>query len=311
MMSPQNNVAHREPFGGLDARLAAGRAWEARRRVLRARAARYEVADDDRRLDRVARCAARLAGTVLERFGWGRHQRGGWRKRKEAPVGRVEESPAVAALRDVELRRDIRAAFGPGGSAADGQFRRDHLDDLRAKARANLDRLIANARTSQVAAARILREAEWTSSAREMTVAYCGDPLEERLEESILARLEPTDQLRREVLRRRLAQVRAKLAGPKPSAVEGHLVARAGTCWLALLECELAVLGPDAHPTEEAQRRLDHANRRFLDVMKALDSVRRRVPAHHLAMVRLVDELPALPAADPPPPAIDVTPEPR
>src|SRR3954454_18710095 len=71
-----------------------------------------------------------------------------------------------------------------------------------------------------------------------------------------------------EAMKRRLAELKAELAGPSPSVLERLLVDRVGVCWLQVHYLDLAALsGTSAGNTPQgvwAQRRLDSAQRRYL-----------------------------------------------
>jgi hypothetical protein len=84
----------------------------------------------------------------------------------------------------------------------------------------------------------------------------------------------------REAVERKLAGLKAELAGPGATPLERLLVDRVGLCWLQVhsLDLEAAALprqlaaGP---PGVNAQRRLDSAQRRYLQAVKALATVRK------------------------------------
>jgi hypothetical protein len=84
----------------------------------------------------------------------------------------------------------------------------------------------------------------------------------------------------REAVGRKLAELKAGLAGPEPTPLERLLVERIAVCWLEVhhLDLEVAALprvpaaGP---PGVYAQRRLDSAQRRYLQAIKALATVRK------------------------------------
>jgi hypothetical protein len=87
----------------------------------------------------------------------------------------------------------------------------------------------------------------------------------------------------REAVERKLAELKAGLAGPEPTPLERLLVDRIGLCWLQVHSFDLAAAalprgqaaGP---PGVYAQRRLDSAQRRYLQAIKALATVRKLLP---------------------------------
>jgi hypothetical protein len=87
------------------------------------------------------------------------------------------------------------------------------------------------------------------------------------------------NELAKEAIGRQLDKMRAELAGPSPTPLEGLLVDRILTCWIALQYCEaiyvqnmkeLSINQADYH-----QRRLDRAQRRYLDAIRTLAHIRR------------------------------------
>jgi hypothetical protein len=84
----------------------------------------------------------------------------------------------------------------------------------------------------------------------------------------------------REAVGRKLAELKAGLAGPEPTPLERLLVERIALAWLQVhhLDLEVAALpggqaaGP---PGVYAQRRLDSAQRRYLQSIKALATIRK------------------------------------
>ena len=87
------------------------------------------------------------------------------------------------------------------------------------------------------------------------------------------------NELAKEAVGRQLDKMRAELAGPSPTPLEGLLVDRILTCWIALQYGEtiyvqnmkdLSIIQADYH-----QRRLDRAQRRYLDAIRTLAHIRR------------------------------------
>ena len=87
------------------------------------------------------------------------------------------------------------------------------------------------------------------------------------------------DELLREAVERYLEQMRAEIAGPSPTPLERLLVDRIATCWLALQHAETAYAQNlrrlDSDQGEYYQRRIDRAQRRYLDAIRSLVLIRR------------------------------------
>jgi hypothetical protein len=117
---------------------------------------------------------------------------------------------------------------------------------------------------------------------------HWGDPAK-AVEEELVCRYAGDDLMRQEATRRSLAQFRSDLAGPAPiSAIERVLIERAAVCWLASYDAEARAsrttfVAEGVRTPAEAcfyQKAANLASRRLIDVLKALDLVRRKaVPA--------------------------------
>jgi hypothetical protein len=102
-----------------------------------------------------------------------------------------------------------------------------------------------------------------------------------------------------EAVQRKLAELKAELAGPSPSPVEKILVERIGICWLQVYQLDIqAAAGLGATSTPQgvyAQKKLDSAHRRFLLAVKQLAVVRKLLrpdlPAIQIAAI-LARQLP-------------------
>jgi hypothetical protein len=108
-----------------------------------------------------------------------------------------------------------------------------------------------------------------------------GD-LRAHAEEALLGLAAGPSLLAREAIRRKAAELRAELAGPSPTAVEGLLAERAALCWLQLHLADLAWAAqgePGAPPAarRELQQRLDSSQRRYLAALRQLDQARKRL----------------------------------
>jgi hypothetical protein len=81
----------------------------------------------------------------------------------------------------------------------------------------------------------------------------------------------------REALARRLAALKAELAGPRPSPVERLLVERIAACWLQAAFADAAAAGARDAGLKQAEflaRRQDAAQRRYLAAVRALTTYR-------------------------------------
>lgn len=83
---------------------------------------------------------------------------------------------------------------------------------------------------------------------------------------------------RREAIGRKMAHLRAELAGPNPSPVERLLAERAVLCWLHVYHLEVSSAGNGSMSTQLAdhhQKCLDRAHKRYMSALKALAEVRK------------------------------------
>ena len=109
---------------------------------------------------------------------------------------------------------------------------------------------------------------------------HAGD-LAEHAELSLLRLVSGADLLALETVRRKLAELKAELAGPDCSPLEKLLVDRVGVCWLQVHHADMdavSALSKDQGATSlslYAQRRLDSAHRRYLTAVKQLALVRK------------------------------------
>lgn len=113
-----------------------------------------------------------------------------------------------------------------------------------------------------------------------------GD-LAAQTEKAIIATLSGNDLLRAECLERKLAALKAELAGPTASPVEKLIAARAALSWLQVHSADLEAMavfmrdGGSSILSVYAQRRLDSANRRYLQTLRSLEVVRRLQRPRH------------------------------
>jgi hypothetical protein len=90
------------------------------------------------------------------------------------------------------------------------------------------------------------------------------------------------DALAAESLARRLAELKAELAGPDPSPLERLLVERIAACWLQVQHADALAARPGEVSLKQvgfAGRRQDAAHRRYLQAVGALATLRRLLPA--------------------------------
>jgi hypothetical protein len=94
----------------------------------------------------------------------------------------------------------------------------------------------------------------------------------------------------KEGLTKKLAEMRAELAGPSPTPLERQLVERVALCWLAVHDAELraAMFGPlTPDQGDYWQRRINHAHKRHLSAIKTLAAVRKlALPALQVNIAR-------------------------
>ncbi|MDB5307464.1 MAG: hypothetical protein JWO38_1666 [Gemmataceae bacterium] len=83
---------------------------------------------------------------------------------------------------------------------------------------------------------------------------------------------------RREAIGRKMATLRAELAGPTPSPIEWLLAERAVACWLHVYHLEAVYAGKGAMSlplAEHYQKCIDRAHKRYVSALKALAEVRK------------------------------------
>jgi hypothetical protein len=129
-----------------------------------------------------------------------------------------------------------------------------------------------------------------------------GDPVI-RAQEALIGWAVGQDLAAGEALRRRIAQVRAELAGPDASPLEMMLAENLALAWAdAHLAAERAYRAATLTLTEtdQIERRRDRAQRRLIAAVKALDLIRRVLPAVQVHVEQNVSvEVPLAPAEDP------------
>jgi hypothetical protein len=110
--------------------------------------------------------------------------------------------------------------------------------------------------------------------AREEAVQVWGGDLAGRVAEGLIDRLAGKHLFKREAIVRKMKQVQADLLGPDHTPIERLLAERAGVCWLAMYEADLASqkFGPLSGVKFAKYFELRHlrSQRLFLDAVKAL-----------------------------------------
>jgi hypothetical protein len=137
---------------------------------------------------------------------------------------------------------------------------------------------------------------------RVLLEALGGDPAA-RAQEALIGWAVGQDLAAGEALRRRIAQVRAELAGPDASPLERLLAENLALAWAdAHLAAERAYRAAALTLTEadRIERRRDRAQRRLIAAAKALDLIRRVMPAVEVRVEQHVTvEPPPVPAEHP------------
>ena len=148
----------------------------------------------------------------------------------------------------------------PGAKAADEKA--DWIDDL-------LQRAQVGDRSALPQVQQVLQSPEVTD--------LLGN-LARRVEITMVASVTGGNVAMQEGLTKKMAEMRAELAGPDPSPLERQLVDRIALCWLAVHDAELrAALLTDLAPDQRDywQRRISHAHKRHLSAIKTLATVRK------------------------------------
>jgi hypothetical protein len=118
-------------------------------------------------------------------------------------------------------------------------------------------------------------------------VLVLGGNLARRAEEGFIEALAGNNLANREAISADLERRRSDLLGANPTPVEVLLVERVMACWLQVQDADFRfakLQGKLSDPEAEFyQRRMDRANKRFLDALKTLATVRRlAIPALQL-----------------------------
>jgi hypothetical protein len=101
-----------------------------------------------------------------------------------------------------------------------------------------------------------------------------------RAERAWVELLAAGNQLAAESIPRRLRELKAELAGPRPSPLEELLVQLLGLSWLAVCHAEAAAAEPGGSLPQAAlrYRRAESAGRRFVNAAKLLATLRELAP---------------------------------
>jgi hypothetical protein len=106
---------------------------------------------------------------------------------------------------------------------------------------------------------------------------FAGD-LARLAEDSMIALAAGHNLLLKESLSRKVAELKAELAGPTPSLLDRLLAERVAICWLMASYSDTAYAqakGTPAPAIEHAWRRQDSAGKRYAEAIKLLATVRR------------------------------------
>jgi hypothetical protein len=98
----------------------------------------------------------------------------------------------------------------------------------------------------------------------------------------------------REALKRKLADMRAKYDGAEPTFLEGLLVDRILSCWLAVQYAEAQYVRSQTESSADEKRaakRFRTANRHLQASIKQLVLMRKLLPDYHLGSSRVPDPL--------------------
>ncbi len=265
------------PAGQLAALLAEERRSGLRARALewRAEEARREAAAAGQRaLDELGELLARAA---LMAAGYHQHDRGAWRRR------RMNGSGARDGTRvNTGATRSDGAAEVPGG----GPARRGGPMPVGGKesgdrpiTEGELRELTGRAQRGDRA---VLPDLMRLLDARSALWRHCGDVARES-EALWIDLIAGRDLLVRQSLKRKVAEMKAELAGPAAPPMERLLVDRVVATWMQLAQADMALArlkGGEASiaQLDLMQRRQERAQRSHLAAIRALATVRRLIP---------------------------------
>jgi hypothetical protein len=208
-------------------------------------------------------------------------------QRRQAQRDRLdgEERPVLEYFEQVEVQ--FQAAMKAAGwHQHRRQWRRRGLITMGKRNQIPSLGLVPNAGIEAAIARRLFAEDDGT------LVDAHGADMARNAEDALISQI-TDDPRQREALRRKLELIRADLAGPKPTAIEGLLARRVAFCWLdayymdMLSSLTMRAGGFDSSLSEYYQRRQNRAHRRLLSACKALATCRRlALPSIQEGLVR-------------------------
>jgi len=223
------------------------------------RAARARLARADAQLNAYIRLTDSLARAALMNAGYFRHARGHWRRKRTMTNDHPHSGPATAP------------SHPPGGSATTSGPATPPIDQPSPEQLADLVRRAEQGDHKVLPA---LRRA--LADHPEVWQRY-GD-LGDVVEATWLNEMGTVDRMMIEAWRRKVAQLKAEIAGDAPSPLEQLLARRIGAAWIQCQHSDLMSIATDAD-SEVSQanlvRRQDAAHRRFLQAIQTLAVVRR------------------------------------
>src|SRR5262249_54878584 len=107
-----------------------------------------------------------------------------------------------------------------------------------------------------------------------------GD-LAKHAEQALLSLITGTDLFGQEAIRRKLAEIKTGVGAPSPPPLEKLLAERIAICWLAVHQAEMEAADVrqrspvNTSLADQARKRLDSANKRYLYSIKQLAVVRK------------------------------------
>ncbi len=118
---------------------------------------------------------------------------------------------------------------------------------------------------------------------------HAGD-LARIAEESTTAMAAGDNLLLKESLQRKLAEMKAELAGASSSLLDRLLAERVAVCWLSAAYSDAAAAQSAEPKVEQARRRQDSAGRRYAEALKLLATVRRLLDAENRKRERVAQK---------------------
>ena len=195
------------------------------------------------------------ADALIEAAGYHRHHRGPWRRRRT-----MSETTALATVKKSDSTASLLERYNSGDKDAPKEIE------------AIINEAQAGNRKAAAEFARLVKAAPRLAN-------WLVNDIAEIAERSLIRSAYGKGSLASaELARLRLAELRAELAGPNPSAVERLLAERAALCWLDCHAAEVRDLDGRQQTIRQADfsaRKRDLAHRRYLSSLKALAAVRK------------------------------------